>query len=118
MKKVKVYQYPNCSTCKKAILFLKENNIAAQIINIVESPPTKSELNQMLECYDGDIKKLFNTSGMLYREMDIKAKLPKLSTDQAIGLLAKHGKLIKRPFLLAGKAGRVGFRAAEWADLL
>lgn len=116
---MKLYQYPNCSTCRKAITYLKDNNIEAQLINIVEQPPTKAELKAMLASYGGDIRKLFNTSGLQYRELNMKDKLPTMTANEAIALLAHNGKLIKRPFLIsADKRGIVGFKETAWGEFL
>ena len=68
----------------------------------------------MLSFLDGDLKKLFNTSGQLYRELEISKKLPDMTTEQALALLSKNGKLIKRPFILASDFGMVGFKENEW----
>jgi len=116
---IKVYSYKNCSTCKKALKYLEQKKADVTVIDITETPPSKDELNAMLAIYDGNIKRLFNTSGQVYKEMGLSAKLPTLSEKQAIDLLAKNGKLVKRPFLLIGKkAGAVGFREDEWASVL
>ena len=112
---MKLYQYPNCSTCRKAIKFLSEQGIEFTSINITENPPTKSELQIMLASYDGNLRKLFNTSGLQYRDLNMKELLPTMTDMQAIELLAQNGKLIKRPFLLdQNKNGIVGFKEADW----
>jgi len=112
---MKLYQYPNCSTCRKAIKFLKEKEVEFTSINITEKPPSKTELKVMLSSYDGNIRKLFNTSGVQYRELKMKERLPSMTEEQAIDLLADNGKLIKRPFLLNNsKNGIVGFKEADW----
>jgi arsenate reductase len=119
---MKLYHYPTCSTCKQAIKFLRERGADAQLINIVEQTPSAQELEQMLAIYNGNIKKLFNTSGIQYRELAIKDRLPALSPQQAIELLVNNGMLIKRPFLLLGGnsqvKGAVGFKPEEWSELL
>ena len=110
-----LYQYPKCSTCRKAVKFLNDNNIEFASIDITQKPPTKAELKNMLASYDGDIRKLFNTSGIQYRELKMKDKLPTMTAKEAIDLLAENGKLIKRPFLLnADKQGIVGFKEEAW----
>lgn len=111
---VKVYSYAKCSTCRKALKFLEARGVPYEAAPIVETPPTKAELKEMLKRV-GALKRLFNTSGELYRELKLSEKLPKLSEDAALELLARHGKLVKRPFALAGEAGLVGFDEAEWA---
>lgn len=113
MSKYKLYQYDKCSTCKKAVKFLEKKGIAAEVIDIKTCPPKKTELKAMLE-FVGDRKKLFNTSGMQYRELNIKDKLPKMSDAEAIDLLAKNGMLVKRPFLLGKDTGLVGFKEEAW----
>lgn len=111
---MKLYQYPKCSTCRKAIKFLKEAGLSFESIDITQQPPTAEELQQMLASYDGDLRRLFNTSGVQYRELNIKEQLPDMSDEEAIKLLAGNGKLIKRPFLLNGDKGIVGFKQEEW----
>jgi len=112
-QKIDFYGYDGCSTCRKALKFLDAKKVSYKKIAIVDSPPTTSELKKMLK-YVGELKKLFNTSGMLYREMKISQKLPKMTDAEAITLLSKHGKLIKRPFLLGKDFGLVGFKEEEW----
>lgn len=118
MSQVKFYQYKKCSTCVKASKFLASKKITFKDIPIVDTPPTKIELKKMLKTYDGNIKKLFNTSGVMYRELKIKDKIDTMSDTDAIDLLSQHGKLIKRPFLLAHKGAAVGFKEDEWERLL
>lgn len=111
MKPVKVYSYSKCSTCRKAVKFLQEKGVPFVEAPIVETPPSKAELKEMLGKV-GELKKLFNTSGELYRELKVSEKLPSMSEDQALDLLAKHGKLVKRPFVPS--QGLVGFDPAKW----
>lgn len=106
---IKVYHYPKCSTCRKALAFLARQDIVCEKIDIVETPPSKKEIKTMLEHLNGEVKKLFNTSGELYRTMNIREKLPTIKTEEAISLLHAHGKLIKRPFILVGSDGMVGY---------
>jgi len=115
---MKLYQYPNCSTCRKAIKLLKAQGMQFESIDITKQPPTKNELNIMLASYSGDIRKLFNTSGLQYRELNMKEKLPNMSNNEAIDLLAGNGKLIKRPFLIKGNQGIVAFKEATWLDFI
>ena len=115
---IQLYQYPKCSTCRKAIKFLNARNITYDKIDIVETPPSKNELNTMLGHLDGEVKRLFDTSGELYREMGLKDTLAGMSADKAIELLAQHGKLIKRPFLLMEDGGAVGFKEEVWETLV
>lgn len=112
---MKLYQYPNCSTCRKAVKFLREKGIEFESIDITKQPPSPSELTAMLNSYGGELRKLFNTSGLQYRELNMKEKLPSMDTQEAIELLAHNGKLIKRPFLLnKSDEGKVGFKEVEW----
>lgn len=115
---IKIYQYPKCSTCRKALKFLDANNIDYTAVDITEKPPTKTELKQMLKHQNGELRKLFNTSGVQYRELKIKDKLPTMTEKEAIDLLAQNGKLIKRPFLLTQTTGFVGFKEDLWQDLV
>jgi arsenate reductase len=107
---IKLYSYKKCSTCIKAIKIFKEKKIAFTEIAIRETPPTKNELKQMLDAYDGDLKKLFNVSGQDYRSLDIKTTLPTLSTDDALDLLSTNGNLIKRPFIIGPSIHVVGLK--------
>lgn len=115
---MKLYQYPKCSTCRKAVKFLNERGIEFDSIDITEQPPTVAELQLMLNRYSGDIRKLFNTSGVQYRELKIKDQIEAMSADQAISLLSGNGKLIKRPFLLNGDQGIVAFKEDLWSDFV
>jgi arsenate reductase len=115
---MKIHTYANCDTCRKAVKWLRANGLAFEEIPIRETPPSPDELQRMLARYDGDLRKLFNTSGQDYRALGIKDKLADLSPDEAISLLAGNGNLIKRPFLLNGDRGLVGFKEEEWARAL
>ena len=116
--KVRIYEYSKCSTCRKALKFLDNSNVAYEKVPIVETPPTKAELKKMLALQGGNLKKLFNTSGEVYRTMKIGEKLASMSESEALELLASNGKLIKRPFALAGDKGLVGFNEDEWKNLI
>jgi len=113
-KTTRIYEYSKCSTCRNALKFLDRNNVAYEKIPIVETPPTKAELKLMLSAQNGQLKKLFNTSGELYRQLGIGAKLDSMTQEQALDLLAANGKLVKRPFVLTGNTGLVGFKEDEW----
>lgn len=117
MSNIKLYQYKKCSTCVKASKFLASKGIDHNSIDITEKPPAKKELKAMLSNYDGEIKKLFNTSGVQYRELKIKDKIGSMTTAEAIDLLSKNGKLVKRPFIIAGEKGLVGYKEDEWKAL-
>lgn len=118
MATIKVYEYKKCGSCLKAKKFLNESGIEVDFIPIEESAPSRKELKKMLSFYEGNLKKLFNTSGKLYREFKIKDKIGAMSEDEALDLLAAHGMLVKRPFLLTKDLGLVGFKADQWAQLL
>lgn len=119
--KMKVYEYKACSTCQKALKFLENKKVQFERLAIVDSPPTISELKKMLDYLKADggtFKNLFNTSGVQYRELKISDKLKAGTTEkEALELLAKNGKLIKRPFVLTDKAGTVGFKEEQWKKL-
>ena len=115
---MKLYQYPNCSTCRKAVKYLNQQGVQYESIDITKQPPSKAELAIMLSSYQGDVRKLFNTSGMQYRELNMKEVLPTLSADEAIDLLSGNGKLIKRPFLVDGDSGIVAFKEELWTGFL
>lgn len=108
---LKVYVYKGCSTCQKALKYLRDHQIDFEERPIVEIPPSRAELKQMAE-YLGGYSKLFNTSGQVYRQMGLSGKT--LSDTEALELLAANGKLIKRPFALTAKSGTVGFKQEVW----
>ncbi|MFN7140183.1 MAG: arsenate reductase family protein [Limisphaerales bacterium] len=115
---MKVYTYKNCGTCRKAVQWLKKQNISFEEIPIREQPPTKAELRQMLDLQGGNLRKLFNTSGQDYKALGMKDKLPGLSAEAALEMLSQNGNLVKRPFLLTDQNGVVGFDEEEWKRLL
>ena len=106
--------YPKCSTCKKARKFLEEKGVAFEDRDIKEQNPTADELKEWIAKSGLPAKKFFNTSGMLYRQMELKDKLPNMSEQEMIELLATDGMLVKRPILVAEDKVLVGFRQAEW----
>jgi len=112
-----VYLYSKCSTCQKALHFLEQNKIPFIRKEIKDTPPSIAELDQMLKFVNGDVKKLFNTSGLVYRELDLSKKLPNMPLQEALTLLSQNGMLVKRPFLLGKNIGLVGFKEAQWSDL-
>jgi arsenate reductase (glutaredoxin) len=115
---VKFYQYKNCSTCRKAQKFLDSRGIAYESIDITTQPPSEDELSAMLVYQNGELRKLFNTAGLQYRELGMKDRLANMSIADAIDLLAVNGKLIKRPFLLGKTRGLVGYKEADWEKLI
>jgi arsenate reductase len=111
---MKVYTYKNCSSCRKATQWLSKNGIQFEELPIRETPPNKDELARMLQELDGEIKRLFNTSGTDYRTLGIKDKLAGMSSEEAFELLASNGNLIKRPFLLSDTWATTGFKEEIW----
>lgn len=109
MSKLRVYHYPQCSTCKKALKWLAERDIAIELIDIVKDPPSKRELREVLSSAGVPLKKLFNTSGASYRDGKFGERLPSLSEAEALDALAADGKLIKRPLVLGKGLALVGF---------
>lgn len=103
---MKIYHYPACSTCKKALKFLDARGIPYRAADIVKTPPSKTELAAML--------KAKNTSGEVYREMGLKDRIGSMSAKEAIDLLAANGKLVKRPFVIADGRYLLGFVEDEW----
>ena len=115
---LKVYSYSGCGTCRKALKWLDARKARYTVVPIRETPPTPAELKKMLAVYGGEVRKLFNTSGLDYKALNMKDMLPKLSADEALSLLSKNGNLVKRPFVLTDKGGAVGFDEAAWQKLL
>ncbi len=114
---MKIYSYKGCGTCRKALAYLDAKKISYDLLAIRETPPTVAELERMLAVYKGELKRLFNTSGLDYKALKIKDKLPKMSVKEALAILSKNGNLVKRPFVLTAKSGAVGFKPEEWASL-
>lgn len=106
--------YPKCSTCRKARKFLEEKGAAFEDRNIKEQNPTEEELAAWIAKSGLPAKKFFNTSGMLYRDMGLKDKLPDMSEQEMIALLATDGMLVKRPILVTDDKVLVGFKEADW----
>ena len=111
---LRVWAYKNCGTCRNALKFLAEREVAHEVIAIREQPPGVAELRAMLRHVGGEVRRLFNTSGQDYRALNLKERLPALSVEEALALLAANGNLVKRPFTLSQDGGAVGFRPAEW----
>lgn len=112
-----LYLYKKCSTCQKAQQFLDTHKIPYILKEITETPPSLAELERMLVYYQGSLKKIFNTSGLLYKELHLSQKLSSLTKKEALELLTSQGMLIKRPFIIGNKKGLVGFREKEWLSL-
>lgn len=116
--KVLLIGYSKCSTCKKAEKWLEENKIKFIKREIVEEIPTKEELKQWLIISGKEIKNFFNTSGLKYKELNLKEKLPQMSDEAKLDLLSSNGMLIKRPLLVNDNLVLVGFKAKEWTENL
>lgn len=112
--KPKVYQYPKCSTCRKALAFLNEAKVPFESIDIVGEPPSKKTLKTVLELSGLPIQKLFNTSGQSYREGKFGERLKTMTESQALDALSADGKLIKRPLLVGDGYALVGFDQAAY----
>jgi arsenate reductase len=111
----KVFHYPNCSTCRKALKWLDAQGVAYEAVDIVAAPPTKAELQRALKA-GLPLKRLFNTSGQSYRDGGWGRKIDGIGEAEALAALTADGKLIKRPFVLAGERTLVGFDEATYAD--
>ena len=111
-------EYPKCSTCQKAKKWLDEHQISYKDRHIVENNPTFEELKDWYGRSGLPLKKFFNTSGMLYKEMKLKDKLPEMSEEEQLKLLATNGMLVKRPLIVDGDRVLTGFKMAEWEALL
>lgn len=107
-------EYPKCTTCKKAKKWLDDNNVQYIDRHIVEQNPTYDELKQWYEKSGLPLKRFFNTSGLLYKSMELKDKLPNMSEDEQLKLLATNGMLVKRPLLITDKSVIPGFKEKEW----
>lgn len=110
--------YPRCSTCQKAKKWLDENNLKYTERHIVEDNPTYEDLKDWYSRSGLPLKKFFNTSGLLYKDMKLKDKLLGMSEDEQLKLLASNGMLVKRPVVVDGDTVLLGFKEAEWAEKL
>ena len=110
--------YPKCSTCRKAKKWLDEHNVEYTERHIADEKPTYDELKEWYEKSRLPLKKFFNTSGLLYKEMKLKDRLPSMSEDEQLRLLATDGMLVKRPILVTEDKILVGFKEAEWAEII
>ena len=111
-------EYPKCTTFKKAKKWLQENKIEAEERNIVTETPTEQELEKWIQKSGQDIKKWFNTSGLKYKELNLKDKLGTMSQKEKIKLLASDGMLIKRPILISDEVILIGFKEEKWKELI
>ncbi len=117
-KDIVFFCYPRCSTCQKAKKWLEENSIEFTERDIVKDNPTEAELKKFYKKSEKELKKFFNTSGILYREMELKDKLPKMTEEEMFKLLATDGKLVKRPMIVTKDKVLNGFKEEEWKELL
>lgn len=110
--------YPKCTTCQRAKKWLDDNKQEYELRDIKLDNPTPQELTEWYRKSGLPIKKFFNTSGLLYKSLDLKNKLPEMSEDEMLKLLATDGMLVKRPLLIGDNFVLVGFKEAEWAEKL
>ena len=115
---IKFYGYPKCSTCKKGENYLKENNINFEYINIKENVPSINELKKYIDLSGKDIKYFFNTSGLVYKELNLKDRLISMTIDEKLKLLSSNGMLIKRPLIITPNKVLIGFKEKEWKEVL
>lgn len=113
-----VYIYQKCSTCRDAVKWLDDHGVAHQTKAIRETPPSPAELESALKLFGGDIRKLFNTSGMDYRALGMKDRLPAMSEAQCIELLSHDGNLVKRPLVIGNGIALAGFKPETWGKAL
>lgn len=106
--------YPKCTTCQKAKKWLDDNNVEYELRDIKFNNPSVEELSQWYRISKQPLKKFFNTSGLLYKSMELKTKLPLMSEDEMLSLLATDGMLVKRPLLICGDTVLIGFKEQEW----
>lgn len=111
-------EYPKCSTCQKAKKWLDENGFQYQDRHIKEQNPTLEELKEWYEKSGLPLKRFFNTSGLLYKSMNLKDKLPSMSEEEQLALLASDGMLVKRPIIVCNNLILTGFREKEWEEKL
>ncbi|MDO5016206.1 MAG: arsenate reductase family protein [Eubacteriales bacterium] len=110
--------YPKCTTCQKARKWLEEHKFGFSLRDIKEDRPTEAELRLWYEQSGLNLKRFFNTSGMLYRQQKLKDKLPAMTEDEQLALLATDGMLVKRPILVTEDRVLVGFKEKEWEEAL
>ncbi len=115
---VKVYCYSKCTTCRKALKWLDDNKIEYEKLDIKEEHPNEETLRQLHKKSGLPLKRFFNTSGQLYREMELSKKLPNMSEDEMFRLLASDGMLVKRPLLITSDKVLTGFKEETWGETL
>lgn len=112
------FWYPRCGTCQKAKKWLEANNIDFVATDLKEQKPNRSQLEDWFNKSGLPLKKFFNTSGQVYKSMELKDKLPSMSQDEQLDLLASDGMLVKRPIVVAGETVLVGFKEDQWEEAL
>ena len=117
-RKMLFVHYPKCTTCKRAKKWLDEHQIPYEERDIKENNPSLEELKEWYQRSGLPLKRFFNTSGMLYKEMKLKDKLPEMSEDEQLALLASDGMLVKRPIVVTKESVLVGFKEAQWEEEL
>ena len=110
-------EYPKCSTCQKAKKYLENKSCEIIDRDIVKNTPSKDELNEIIKKSGKEVNKFFNTSGLKYKELKLKDKLPKMTYEEKIELLASDGMLIKRPLLILDEDVLIGFKEKEWENI-
>lgn len=115
---LKFISYPKCTTCQKAKKWLDDNKIAYDFRDIKAHKPTLDELTEWYRLKNQPLKKFFNTSGLLYKSLELKTKLPTMSEDEMLNLLSTDGMLVKRPLLIGDDFVLVGFKETEWTEML
>ena len=113
-----IVEYPRCSTCRKAIKWLDEHNIEYEDRDIVKDNPQKEELKEWYQKSGLPLKRFFNTNGKVYRELKLKDKLPEMTEDEQLELLATDGMLVKRPIVVTEDTVLTGFKEKEWEETL
>ena len=112
-----LFTYSKCSTCRDAVKWLRAHEVSFVEKPVLDSPPSVAELRRMLAHQNGNLRRLFNTSGLEYRALKLSAKLPAMSETDALTLLAGNGRLVKRPFVLGLQFGLVGFDPVAWTSI-
>lgn len=112
---IKIYCYPRCTTCQRATKYLDSKSVEYEYINIKDDNPSKETLRGLWQKSGLELKKFFNTSGILYREMELSKKLSSMTDEEKLDLLASDGMLVKRPILITENAVLVGFKESQWS---
>jgi len=113
---MEVYCYSKCSTCRKALKYLNERQISYQVKDLKEMAPDKDSLRQWYQKSGLPLKRFFNTSGQIYKELGLKDKLASMSEEEQLSLLSQNGMLVKRPLVISSECILVGFKEGEWDE--